>query len=73
MCTYQIAKITNLGQQLVQLIIFYNYYAKMRLKNMLKIYLVFWKPEPHNAYKSYAYKKPCITPHSGEFARKWNY
>ena len=29
----------------------------MRLRNMLKICLVFWKSEPQYAYKLYAYKK----------------
>ena len=29
----------------------------MRLRNMLKICLVFWKSEPQYAYKRYAYKK----------------
>ena len=29
----------------------------MRLKNMLKICLGFWKSEPQYAYKRYAYKK----------------
>ena len=32
----------------------------MRLRNMLKICLVFWEPEPKYAYKRYAYKKTCI-------------
>ena len=31
----------------------------MRLRNMLKICLVFWKPESQYAYKRYAYKKTC--------------
>ena len=31
----------------------------MRLRNMLKICLVFWKSEPQYAYKRYAYKKTC--------------
>ena len=29
----------------------------MRLRNMFKICLVFWKSEPQYAYKHYAYKK----------------
>ena len=29
----------------------------MRLRNMLKICLVFWESEPKYAYKRYAYKK----------------
>ena len=29
----------------------------MRLRNMLKICLVFWKSEPQCAYKRYAYKR----------------
>ena len=29
----------------------------MRLRNMLRICLVFWKSEPQYAYKRYAYKK----------------
>ena len=29
----------------------------MRLRNMLKICLVFWKSEPRYAYKLHAYKK----------------
>ena len=29
----------------------------MRLRNMLKICLVFWESEPQYAYKRYAYKK----------------
>ena len=29
----------------------------MRLRNMLRICLVFWKSEPKYAYKRYAYKK----------------
>ena len=29
----------------------------MRLRNMLKICLVFWKSEPQYAYKRYAYEK----------------
>ena len=32
----------------------------MRLRNMLKICLVFWKSEPQYAYKRYAYKKTCM-------------
>ena len=32
----------------------------MRLRNMLKICLVFWESEPQYAYKRYAYKKTCI-------------
>ena len=31
--------------------------GKMRLSNMLKICLAFWKSEPQYAYKRYAYKK----------------
>ena len=31
----------------------------MRLRNMLKICLVFWESEPQYAYKRYAYKKTC--------------
>ena len=31
----------------------------MRLRNLLKICLVFWKSEPQYAYKHYAYKKTC--------------
>ena len=31
----------------------------MRLRNMLKICLVFWKSDPRYAYKRYAYKKTC--------------
>ena len=31
----------------------------MRLRNMLKICLVFWKSEPQYAYNRYAYKKTC--------------
>ena len=31
----------------------------MRLRNMLKICLVFWTSEPQYAYKRYAYKKTC--------------
>ena len=34
--------------------------AKMRLGNMLKICLAFWKSEPQYAYKRYAYKKTCM-------------
>ena len=38
----------------------------MRLRNMLKICLVFWKSEPQYAYKLYAYKKKtCILPLDG--------
>ena len=33
----------------------------MRLRNMLKICLVFSKSEPQYAYKRYAYKKTCAT------------
>ena len=29
----------------------------MRLRNMLRLCLVFWKSEPHYAYKRYAYKR----------------
>ena len=29
----------------------------MRLKNMLRLCLAFWKSEPHYAYKRYAYKR----------------
>ena len=29
----------------------------MKLRNMLKICLVFWKSEPQYAYKRYAYKR----------------
>ena len=37
----------------------------MRLRNMLKICLVFWKSEPQYAYKRYAYKKKtCMSPMS---------
>ena len=32
----------------------------MRLRNLLKICLVFWKSEPQYAYKHYAYKKHVI-------------
>ena len=32
----------------------------MRLRNMLKTCLVFWKSEPQYAYKPYGYKKTCI-------------
>ena len=32
----------------------------MRLRNMLKICLVFWESEPQYAYKRYAIKKTCI-------------
>ena len=32
----------------------------MRLRNMLRICLVFWESEPQCAYKRYAYKKTCI-------------
>ena len=32
----------------------------MRLRNMLKICLVFWKSEPQYAYKRYAYKKKHV-------------
>ena len=32
----------------------------MKLRNMLKLCLVFWKSEPQYAYKRYAYKKTCI-------------
>ena len=32
----------------------------MRLSNMLKICLVFWKSEPRYAYKLYAYKKKHV-------------
>ena len=32
----------------------------MRLKNVLKICLVFGKSEPGYAYKRYAYKKRCV-------------
>ena len=31
----------------------------MRLRNTLKICLVFWKSEPRYVYKRYAYKKTC--------------
>ena len=34
----------------------------MRLRNMLKICLVFWKSEPEYAYKRYAYKKKKHVP-----------
>ena len=33
----------------------------MRLRNMLKICLVFWKSEPQYAYKRYAYKKKHVS------------
>ena len=59
MFTLYIAKITNLGQKLGQSINFHSQYTKMRLRNMLKICLVFWKSEPLYAYKRYAYKKTC--------------
>ena len=32
----------------------------MRLRNMLRICLVFWKSDPQYAYKCYACKKTCI-------------
>ena len=45
----------------------------MRLRNMLKICLVFWKSEPQYAYKRYAYKKTCIAFHlSSRFTRPLN-
>ena len=34
----------------------------MRLRNMLKICLVFWKSEPQYAYKLHAYKKKTCMP-----------
>ena len=34
----------------------------MRLRNMLKICLVFWKSEPQYAYQRYAYKKKHVLP-----------
>ena len=55
MFTLYIAKITNLGQKLGQSINFHSQYTKMRLRNMLKICLVFWESEPQYAYKRYAY------------------
>ena len=33
----------------------------MRVRNMLRICLVFSKSEPRYAYKRYAYKTTCIT------------
>ena len=38
----------------------------MRLRNMLKICLVFWKSEPQYAYKRYAYKKKHVTAKFGQ-------
>ena len=32
----------------------------MRLRNMLKICIVFWESEPQYAYKRYAYKKKHV-------------
>ena len=32
----------------------------MRLINMLKIFLLFWKNEPQYAYERYAYKKKHV-------------
>ena len=37
-----------------------RHHRKMRLKNMLKICLVFCKSEPRYAYKRYAYKKKHV-------------
>ena len=54
------AKIINLGQKLGQSINFHSLYTKMRLRNMLKICLVFCKSEPQYAYKRYAYKKKHV-------------
>ena len=57
------AKIINLGQKLGQSINFHSLYTNMRLRNMLRICLVFWKSEPQYAYKRYAYKKTTCTIH----------
>ena len=53
----RLLKSLKLGQQLGQSINLYSLYTKMRLRNMLKICLVFCKFEPQYAYKRYAYKK----------------
>ena len=49
----------------------------MRLRNMLKICLVFWKSEPQYAYKLYAYKKKNMyglkSFHKGHPKHKLNY
>ena len=37
----------------------------MRLRNIVKICLAFWKAEPQYAYKRYAYKKTCTPTHLG--------
>ena len=44
----------------MQPITFHSQYTKIRLRNMLKICLVFWKSGPQYAYKRYAYKKSII-------------
>ena len=46
----------------------------MRLRNMLKICLVFWESEPQYAYKRYAYKKNMyfiFLPHTVAFLVIW--
>ena len=58
-CTIQIAKTTNLSHQLGQSINFHSQYTKTRLRNMLKMCLVFLKSEPRYAYKRYAYNASC--------------
>ena len=45
----------------------------MRLRNMLRICLVFWKTEPRYAYKGYAYKiKTCTENIKFEFCNARN-
>ena len=40
----------------------------MRLRNMLRLCLVFWKSEPHYAYKHYAYKRKNMYLTSGDIS-----
>ena len=44
----------------------------MRLRNTPKMCLVFWKSEPHYAYKRYAYKKKtCRLGTKEAFSYSW--
>ena len=50
----------SIGRQSGQSINFRSQSTRMRLRNMLRICLVFGKSEPRYAYKRNAYKRACI-------------
>ena len=51
----RLLKSRNLGRNLGQHINFHSQHALMRLRNILKICLVFWKSEAHYAYNHHTY------------------